>query len=70
MVAFVGMGTTVLAVVQGTPEPIKPTGIHDSVSTGGPVLLFLALVLLLGVYIPPPLAALLGEATRFLEAKR
>ncbi len=70
LVAFVGMGTTVLAVVQGTPEPMKPTGIHDSVSTGGPVLLFLALVLLLGVYIPAPLAALLGEAARFLEAKQ
>ena len=49
-VVFVGMGVTVLAVVQGKPREDTPrTGFHDSVSTGVPILLFLALVLMLGV---------------------
>ncbi len=67
-VVFIGMGATVLAVVQG--KPAEPQGTHrfrDSVSTGGPILLFMALVLLLGVYIPPPLETLLREAAASLE---
>ena len=52
-VVFIGMGATVLAVVQGKPAAGQGTDrFHDSVSTSGPVLLFMALVLLLGVYIP------------------
>ena len=39
-------------------------------STGGPILLFMALVLLLGLYIPPPLETLLREAAASLEVKR
>jgi hydrogenase-4 component F len=70
-VVFVGMGATVLAVVQGKPAAARGTDrFHDSVSTSGPVLLFLALVLLLGVYIPPPLELLLREAAASLELKR
>jgi hydrogenase-4 component F len=70
-IAFVGMGATVLAVVQGdAPEAKKTTGFHDNVSTGAPVLLFMALVLLLGVYIPPPLESLLREAAALLEVSR
>jgi hydrogenase-4 component F len=70
-VAFVGMGATVLAVVQGKPAARQGTDrFHDSVSTSGPVILFLALVVLLGVYIPAPLELLLREAAASLEAKR
>src|SRR2546421_6957949 len=55
-IVFVGMGTTVLAVVQGAPPEAKTAnGYHDRISTAGPVFLFMALVLLLGVYVPPPL---------------
>ena len=71
-VVFIGMGATVLAVVQGKPaaEQQGPNRFHDSVSTGGPILLFMALVLLLGLYIPPPLESLLREAAASLEVKR
>jgi hydrogenase-4 component F len=70
-VVFVGMGATVLAVVMGSPpEQIKPTAFHDNLSTGGPILLFVALVLLLGLYIPAPLETLLREAAAQLEIDR
>jgi hydrogenase-4 component F len=70
-VVFIGMGATVLAVVQGRP-PVQPgvDRFHDSVSTSGPILLFMALVLLLGVYIPGPLESLVREAAASLEFKR
>jgi hydrogenase-4 component F len=69
-IVFVGMGATVLAVVQGPPpEQAAPNGLRDTLATGGPVLLFMALVLLLGVYIPPPLESLLRKAAAFLEVK-
>jgi hydrogenase-4 component F len=71
VIVFIGMGATVLAVVQGNaPEQKQPNGFHDSISTGLPIVLFMALVLLLGLYIPPPLASLLREAAAFLEVKR
>jgi hydrogenase-4 component F len=70
-VVFVGMGVTVLAVVQGNPlEETPASGFHDSLSTGAPIVLFLALVLLLGVYIPPPLETLLRDAQALLEGRR
>lgn len=69
-VVFIGMGATVLTVVQGNPlEPTAANGFHDTLSTSGPVLLFMALVLLLGLYIPPPVESLLREAALFLEGK-
>jgi hydrogenase-4 component F len=70
-IVFLGIGATVLAVVLGQPpEPAGPNDLHDSLATGGPILLFMALVLLLGVYIPPPLEGLLREAAALLEGKR
>jgi len=70
-VVFLGMGATVLAVVQGNPaEQTADNGCHDTLATGAPVLLFMALVLLLGLYVPPPLESLLREAAVFLEVKR
>jgi hydrogenase-4 component F len=70
-VIFVGMGATVLAVVQGDPPAGKAKdGFHDSLGTGAPILLFMALVLLLGLYVPPPLDSLLREASAFLESTR
>jgi hydrogenase-4 component F len=70
-IVFIGMGATVLAVVQGNPPERKlPNAFRDSIGTGLPILLFMALVLLLGLYIPPPLESLLREATAFLEMKR
>jgi hydrogenase-4 component F len=73
---FLGMGATVLAVVQGTPpEPAFPDApavrapFRDGLRTCGPILGLLALVLLLGLAIPPPLESLLREAAASLEVK-
>jgi hydrogenase-4 component F len=70
-VVFIGMGVTVLAVVQGTPAEDTPqTGYHDRFGTCLPIILFLAIVLLLGLYIPPPLEKLLREAhAQLVEGK-
>jgi hydrogenase-4 component F len=68
---FIGMGATVLAVVQGDPPAEKAdTGIRDSLATGVPVLVFMGLVLLMGLYVPAPLESLLRQAAAFLEATR
>jgi hydrogenase-4 component F len=70
-IIFVGMGATVLTVVFGNPpEHLEPTAFHDHASTSIPVLLFAALVLLLGVFIPAPLHDLLNEAMALLESSR
>jgi hydrogenase-4 component F len=66
-IVFVGMGVTVLAVVQGKPpEGMPATGFYDNVSTGAPIVLFLLLVLLLGVYVPDVLSDMLHDAARLL----
>jgi hydrogenase-4 component F len=68
---FIGMGATVLAVVQGNPPEQTPGhGFLDGVGTGAPIVLFMALVLLLGLYVPPPLESLLRDAAGFLEVRR
>jgi hydrogenase-4 component F len=70
-IVFIGMGATVLSVVQGkAPEQQQKNAFHDSLGTSLPILLFMALVLLLGLYIPPPLESLLRDAAAFLEVKR
>jgi hydrogenase-4 component F len=67
IVIFIGMGATVLSVVQGTPaDSGQRNGFRDRFSTVAPVAAFLALALLLGVYIPPPLETLLREAAAYL----
>jgi hydrogenase-4 component F len=67
-VVFLGMGATVLAVVQGQPSDQRTAnGFHDSIGTGGPILLFLVLVFLLGLCVPAPIARLLQDAAAFLE---
>jgi hydrogenase-4 component F len=70
-IVFIGMGATVLAVVQGdVPDKPLPTAFRDSVATGLPLLLAMALVLVLGLYLPPPLVTLLQDAAAFVEGKR
>jgi hydrogenase-4 component F len=68
---FLGMGVTVLAVVLGTPTP--DTGkrpFRDGILSGAPVLTLAGLVLVMGLYVPPPLEALLREAAASLEVTR
>ena len=69
-IVFVGMGATVLTVVLGKPtEKTPPNAFRDNISTCGPIVLFMALVLLMGVYVPPSVDSLLREAAAFLEVK-
>jgi hydrogenase-4 component F len=68
VVVFLGMGATVVRVVQGDP-PASKAPYHEHLLTVAPVAVFLALVLLLGLYLPPPLRGLLQDAATFLEVK-
>ena len=70
LVVFVGMGATVLKVVQGRPPAaVRRTPYRDGLLTGGGIVVLMALVLLLGVYLPPPLSAMLRDAAEFLEGQ-
>lgn len=70
-IVFLGMGRTVLAVVQGrAPSAVRKTPYRDGLLTGLPILVSGLLVLLLGVYIPQPLDQLLHEAAKVLEVAR
>jgi hydrogenase-4 component F len=67
LVVFIGMGITVLKVVQGRPpEDIATPKYRETLLTTVPVLVFMALVLVLGVYIPPFLHSMLDQAVQFL----
>ena len=62
-VIFVGMGATVLRLVQGAPpEGMKPPAVKDTLLTAGPPLALLAAVLALGLWVPSPLRALVASA--------
>jgi hydrogenase-4 component F len=70
LIIFIGMGRTVLTVVQGRPTAAaRRTTYQDGILTGLPVLVSFAAVLLLGIYIPAPLGGLLRDAVRFLEVR-
>jgi hydrogenase-4 component F len=70
-VVFVGMGSTVLAVVQGKPKDDLPdTGFHDSLGTVGPALVLLIVVFVLGLWVPPALETALRDAAILVETGR
>jgi hydrogenase-4 component F len=69
LIIFVGMGATVLSVVQGAPPGSAPTGKKEPFLTVAPIVAFLSLALFLGLYIPHPLESLLRDAAMFLEAR-
>ena len=67
LVVFVGMGRTVVAMVQGLPSPAaERSSYQDGLLTGAPVVVFMAFVLLFGLHVPSPLESLLREAARFV----
>jgi hydrogenase-4 component F len=67
---FIGMGTTVTSVIFGeSPQPDSVVEFRDTIYSVGPVILLLLGLVLLGVYLPPPLAEILDQATAFLEVK-
>lgn len=67
LVVFMGMGVTVLSVVQGRPSAkARASSFHDRAGTILPPLLLLALVLVLGLYVPGPLRSMIEDAVRHL----
>lgn len=65
---FLGMGATVLAAVQGRPSrEALETPYSDNIRKTGPILVSMALVLLLGLWIPEPLRNLLAGAAAGFE---
>jgi len=70
LVVFIGMGRTVLQVVQGrVPDRVQNTSYTESYLTALPIIVLMVIVLLPGVYIPAPLNNLLNDAVRFLEGR-
>jgi hydrogenase-4 component F len=69
-VVFVGMGATVFRVVLGTPptEPVAVSG-RERARIVAPIVVFLVVVVLLGIYVPGPLNSLLHEAVALLEKR-
>ena len=66
-VAFMGMASTVVRVVQGTPPPAAPGSYREPALTIAPAIGFLALVVALGVYMPDWLDRALSDAAAFVE---
>jgi hydrogenase-4 component F len=68
---FIGMGATILPAVQGDPSPqASQSGYRDGFFSTAPILVAMGIVLLLGLYLPPPVESVLREAAAFLEMKR
>jgi len=68
VVIFIGMGSTVLSVVQGPVSPAgERTAFRDSFSKTAPMLVALAMVVVMGVWIPDAVMDLVGAAARMLE---
>jgi len=70
LIIFIGMGATVLKVVQGrVPKDTPQTAYREGILTIVPPLVLLGLIALLGVYIPAPLNNLLHQAAGMLEGQ-
>ncbi len=70
LVVFIGMGATVLKVVQGRPSPAaRQSPYRDTFLTVAPAAGLMLMVLWLGLHLPPPLARLIHEAVLFLEVR-
>jgi len=69
-VIFIGMGSTVLSVVFGTPLERKgDTNYRETMVTTGTPLVLLLIILLLGLYLPEPARKLFADAAALLEVK-
>jgi hydrogenase-4 component F len=69
LAVFAGMGRTALAVAQGRPPTeAAASSYRDGFLTTAPALILLALVLLLGLWIPVPLESLMRDAASFMQA--
>ena len=69
-VIFIGMGSTVLSIVFGSPLERKgDTNYRETIMTTGTPLVLLLIILLLGLYLPEPARKLFAEAAALLEVK-
>lgn len=67
-IVFIGMGATVLRVVQGVPSAqAVATPYRDRARLVVPILIFFVLALTLGIWIPAPLETCLYQAAAYLE---
>jgi hypothetical protein len=55
--------------VQGDPPPDAPVEFHDRFGTVAPIAVLMAIVLLLGVYLPAPVYTLVTNAAAFVDGK-
>ena len=71
-VIFIGMSATVVTVSLGTPMDINKTAdnIDENFMTVASPLALMAAVLVLGIYLPEPLRALLRDAALLMEVNR
>ena len=70
-VIFIGMGASVLAIVQGRPTALATASPErEKLWSIGPIAVLLAIVVVLGVYVPAPLERLLQQGTAMLEVPR
>jgi len=71
VVVFVGMGATVLPLVQGEATASRPDALltRETFFNVAPPLAFMSLVLLLGLYIPPFVSSLLKDAVAMVELR-
>ena len=71
VIVFIGMGATVMTVVQGKPTAqASATTSRDTFASVGPGMALLALVLVLGLYVPGPIDHLLRDAAASLGGSR
>jgi hydrogenase-4 component F len=71
LVVFVGMGSTLFALVWGEPSPFaRATPFRDGPRSVGPALALLLLALGLGVWVPAPVRAALEAAAAYVEGGR
>jgi len=64
------MGATVLRLVQGAvPEGLAANDFRDTRLLAGPPLALLVAVLLLGLWVPPPLRQLVGAAAALVGGR-
>jgi hydrogenase-4 component F len=67
---FVAMGSVVLPVLQGSPNPTSVrTQYRDTAGLTAPLAMALALALVLGLWLPGPLATLLNKAALLVEGR-
>jgi len=67
-IVFIGMGSTVLRVVQGVPSAkVASTPYRERPELVIPIIVFFVLALALGLWIPPPLETILHNAVAYLD---